>query len=209
MTPLFADKTVLDRKPLNSSEVQLADLYSLGLIAYNMFTGKNFWEGVTTQEQLHHAHSNSAKRLQANLQVANDKECYDFISRLLRISNPFKNITEVLGHPFLSSKHVIIIPTMDQYRLTKSDQETIFSLFKEVETKLKTPPAAQVLISPSGEQILTSGKNFSFLAFVFSLRKEDYRPLLESIKLQTPECIIFLYFFFLNNFFFKKKSFYS
>lgn len=188
MTPLFADKAVLDRRALNSSDIQLADLYSLGLIAYNLFTGKNFWEGVTTQDQLHEAHSNSEKRLRANLQVSNDSECYDFISRLLRISSPFANIKEVLEHSFLSSKHVIVIPNLpNQYRINKSDPQIIQSFFQEIENKFSIPVSSQILVSPEGDQV-SPGSNFPFVTFLFSLRKEDYKPLLHSMKPISVEC---------------------
>ena len=99
-TPKWMAPEVLITKPYN----ELSDIWSLGIIAYELAVGQNPYQGMTLNRIMYVAKNCEAPKIKDSMGGKFSPEFLDFVNKKCLVKNPSKraDCLELLAHPLMT-----------------------------------------------------------------------------------------------------------
>lgn len=112
-TPKWMAPEILITKPYN----ELADIWSLGIIAYELAVGTNPYQGMTLSSIMIAAKKGQSPAIKDSMGGRFSPEFLDFVNRRCLVKNPANRADcfELLAHPLMTKLYPDIEDLFDQY----------------------------------------------------------------------------------------------
>eukprot|EP01119_Soliformovum_irregulare_P010895 TRINITY_DN2684_c1_g1_i3.p1 TRINITY_DN2684_c1_g1~~TRINITY_DN2684_c1_g1_i3.p1 ORF type:complete len:1125 (+),score=386.18 TRINITY_DN2684_c1_g1_i3:122-3496(+) len=148
-TPLYAAPDLLQRRPYDAK----CDLWSIGVIMYEMLAGTNLFQ-VKTMAELEQAVLSRDSTISLPKGVHVSANCMDLLQRLLeRDANKRVEWYQFFNHPFLTGKSQRIInciPLAEQYGVEVDDHTNVGTVKAALERQISVRIQHQMLLTENG-----------------------------------------------------------